>query len=73
MEYLADSSSTAVVNLAFYVVNWTHGLAGIPSPAQSNFLIMVRKQIVRSLSQGRSGEKKPLDIHHLKSLGAKNK
>ena len=71
LQHLAESSSIAAVNSTFYAINWAHGLSGIASPTQSKFFIRVKEGIVRSLSRGHPSRKEPLDIQHLKSLGAK--
>ena len=70
LQHLAESSSIAAANSTFYAINWARGLAGIPSPTQSKFLITVKEGIVRSLSRGHPSRKEPLDIQYLKSLGA---
>ena len=46
--YLQHLAEIAAVNSTFYSINWAHGLAGIPSPTQSKFLITVKKVLLEA-------------------------
>jgi ribosomal protein S18 len=70
LQHLSDTSSIAAVNSIFYAINWAHSLAGFVSPTQDQFLVAVRAGIIKHLSQGHPNKKEPLDIEHLKKLGA---
>ena len=69
-QHLADTASVSAVNSTFYAINWAHVISGFISPTQDQFVVMVKAGIIRRLSLGHPNRKEPLDIQHLKNLGA---
>jgi len=60
---------TALINAAFYAINWFHNLAGIKSPTLHPAVIAVKEGAVR-LSAKEINRKEPLETDHLKSLAS---